>query len=234
MKNMKNIISLSGLIGSGKDLMGEYLNKKYGFEQFSFAGNLKDIISILFGWDRYLLEGKTEESRNFRETVDEWWSEKLKIENFTPRKAMQLLGTELFRKNFNQQIWIFSLIKKLEKTNTNNSKYVITDCRFLSEYNFLKEINCFFVLIERPPLPVWYEELMKINSVYENKIENKEKNKREKEIIQKYNIHESEAQITKIKYDYIIKNDGTKEDFFKKIDDFYFFYSKNNKMNSND
>jgi len=225
-KKYLNLISLSGLIGSGKDLMGEYLKEKYGFELFSFANNLKDVISIIFGWDRDLLEGKTEESRIFRETRDDWWSEKLGIEDFTPRKAMQIIGTELFRNNFNNNIWIYSLFKKIEKRNINNTKFLITDCRFLSEYEFLKNIGCFFVLIERSPLPSWYEELISINNNLKSKNITVEKsNIMKKELIKKYNLHESETQITEFNFDYIIRNEGSKEDFFKKIDEFYNYYS---------
>jgi hypothetical protein len=60
------------------------------------------------------MEGTTEESREWRETIDEWWSDKLMIQHFTPRWAMQNIGTELFRQHFNTDIWIFALEKKLK------------------------------------------------------------------------------------------------------------------------
>jgi hypothetical protein len=42
----------------------------------SFACSLKDTASVMFGWDRDLLEGDTVESRKFREQKDEFWSDK--------------------------------------------------------------------------------------------------------------------------------------------------------------
>jgi hypothetical protein len=68
------IVVLQGLIGSGKDSTARYLLQKYGGVKMSFASTLKDVVSVLFDWDRNLLEGDTEESREWRETIDEWWS----------------------------------------------------------------------------------------------------------------------------------------------------------------
>ena len=44
------IIGICGLQSSGKDTLGNILVEKYGFKKLSFAGVLKDIVSILFGW----------------------------------------------------------------------------------------------------------------------------------------------------------------------------------------
>ena len=61
------IIGLSGNIGSGKDTIANYLVDKYNFRKVSFASKLKDIVSILYDWDRIMLEGNTPESREWRE-----------------------------------------------------------------------------------------------------------------------------------------------------------------------
>ena len=53
------IIAICGLQGSGKDTVGHYLINKYSFTKLSFAGVLKDIVGILFGWEREMLEGAT-------------------------------------------------------------------------------------------------------------------------------------------------------------------------------
>jgi len=72
-----NTIGLLGNIGSGKNTVAQYLATK-GCIPTSFAGPLKDLCANVFGWDRDLLEGETDESRQFRETVDMFWSKKIK------------------------------------------------------------------------------------------------------------------------------------------------------------
>ena len=70
------IIGIAGFQGSGKDTIADYLQNIYGFKRDSFASTLKDAVSSVFGWDRELLEGRTKESRAWREQVDAWWSER--------------------------------------------------------------------------------------------------------------------------------------------------------------
>ena len=97
------IVGLVGLIGSGKGTVGDMLISE-GFKHESFAAPLKDAAASIFYWNRDSLEGVTPESRAWRERVDTWWSEHLGIPNFTPRLALQLLGTEVFRNHFHQDI----------------------------------------------------------------------------------------------------------------------------------
>ena len=158
------IIVCCGFSNSGKDQVAKRLIDKHNFIKISFATVLKDVLSVLFCWNRDMIEGNTKESREWRENVDEWWSEKLNIHNFTPRWAMQNIGTELFRNHFNPNIWIFALEKKLETLKDKN--VVITDCRFENEYKFLKntysEIE--FLYIERSKPPSWfYDKLFPID-----------------------------------------------------------------------
>ena len=77
------IIGFVGTIGSGKGTAGEILAQR-GFFTESFAAPLKDITASLFGWPRHLLEGDTQESREFRESKDPWWSERFG-KDITPR-----------------------------------------------------------------------------------------------------------------------------------------------------
>ena len=70
------IVGLVGFIGSGKGTAGELLNE-LGFTSKSFAGPVKDVAASMFGWERALLEGDTDYSRNFRETPCPFWSKKM-------------------------------------------------------------------------------------------------------------------------------------------------------------
>ena len=102
------IIGLVGFIGSGKDSVATKLVET-GCVQESFAGPLKSVCASIFGWDRELLEGQSQKSREFRETIDLYWSGKLGIKGFTPRLALQLIGTDVLRDHFNKDIWLSSL-----------------------------------------------------------------------------------------------------------------------------
>jgi hypothetical protein len=137
------IIGLCGSQGSGKDTVANILVSEYGFIKLTFASTLKDIVSILFSWPRDLLEGLTEESRLWRETNDDFWSEKLSIPNFTPRKALQMIGTDLFRIHFNNDIWTNILGKKISIVlkNNPNTNIVISDCRFTNEFSLIKQFT---------------------------------------------------------------------------------------------
>ena len=53
------IIGLCGLIGSGKGTVADILVDEHKFEKISFADKVKDAVSVLFDWDREMLEGET-------------------------------------------------------------------------------------------------------------------------------------------------------------------------------
>ena len=126
------IVGITGFIGSGKDTVAKMLVEK-GAVQDSFAAPLKDLCASVFGWPRDMLQGDTVESRDFRETPDMYWTRKLGIDQFTPRLALQLLGTEIMRTHFNQDIWLDSLEYRIRKNNPQDKIVVVSDCRFKNE-----------------------------------------------------------------------------------------------------
>jgi hypothetical protein len=149
------IIGLLGSIGSGKNTVARMLVEQYGFHQESFASSLKDACAMIFCWERELLEGSTEESREWREKVDEWWATKLGIEGFTPRLALQLVGTDVMRNHFHKDIWFLSLQNKLRQNPNRN--VVISDARFPNEIRMINELNGRLVRVDRGPKPEWWE-----------------------------------------------------------------------------
>ena len=68
------IIGVCGLIGSGKGTVADMLVQDHDFTKISFADKLKDGVATVFGWDRNMLEGDTDDSRQWRETQDTFWS----------------------------------------------------------------------------------------------------------------------------------------------------------------
>ncbi len=184
------IIAICGLQGSGKDTIGSYLINTYGFTKLSFAGVLKDIVGILFGWDRKMLEGATKESREWREQVDPWWSQKLGIENLTPRYVLQYFGTDLFRSHFHPDIWVIAVERQLSQY----ANCVITDCRFPNEISMLRAAGATVIKITRGELPEWYEPYLL------------------KQTEKPDGVHPSEYMWIRESFDYELENNSTIED----------------------
>jgi hypothetical protein len=158
------IIGFVGLIGSGKDTAADYLVNFHGFRRDSFAATLKDAVSAVFGWDRLMLEGRTAESRAWREQVDTWWAQRLNMPHLTPRWILQHWGTDVLRNHFNDDIWIASLEHKLQRSTDN---VVISDVRFPNEIKTIRRAGGYIYWIQRGELPPWYECALTENTTHE-------------------------------------------------------------------
>ena len=147
------LVGILGRIDSGKGTVADELVNTYGFRQDSFAASLKDITAVLFNWDRAMLEGDTPESRAAREVVDEFWAEKLGMPNFTPRLALQLLGTDVFRDHFHQDIWVLSVMARYK----DGDNVVISDARFPNEVQIIRDLGGRIIQVDRGEKPEWWE-----------------------------------------------------------------------------
>ena len=208
---MKKIIGITGSAGSGKDTIGDILVSNLpNWEKISFASHLKDVTALLFGFDRKMLAGETPEDREIREQPDKFWSEKMG-KDFTPRFALQYLGTNLLRNQLHQNIWVDCLERNIMKSNKN---IVITDVRFPNEIDMIRNIGGEIWRVERGELSMWYKKVDELQTVGSDSF-----NKNIPDYVPELkNIHESEWKW--IGYDrpnYIFKNDGTIEDLEKKV-----------------
>lgn len=204
------IIGVTGLIGSGKDTVANYLTTFHGFRKVSFAASLKDAVSSVFGWDRELLEGSTSESRQWREEVDTWWAERLRMPNLTPRWILQQWGTEVCRNHFHNDIWVASVENKLRQTKDN---IVITDCRFINEVNAIHRVGGTTVRVARGRSPSWYDAAVSFN-----KGEYGNMNwALSKAVLDRNNVHASEYSSVGLNYDHHLDNNGTIDDLHTQI-----------------
>jgi len=203
------IVGLIGFINSGKGTVASELVNRFDFRQDSFAAGLKDACAVIFDWPRAMLEGDTTESREWREVVDPWWSEKLAMPNFSPRLALQVIGTEALRNNFHQDLWFLTLQNRIRKNPEQH--VVISDVRFPNEIKFIQEQKGVLVRINRGPTPVWYETAILANKG----------NSLAKEAMTKTysSAHFSEWAWVGSKIDYEINNNTTLEDLNKQVTD---------------
>ena len=211
MDTNKKIIALVGLIGSGKDTVADYLQNIHHFRRESFARTLKDAVSSVFGWDRELLEGRTEYSRQWREEVDEWWAERLDMPNLTPRWVLQHWGTEVVRGNFHSDIWIASLENKLRN---NKDNVVITDCRFLNEIAAVQNQGGLVVRVRRGDDPEW----LPLAETYNTTNNNNEK-EATKKILNSLGVHQSESGWAGCNFDYVLYNDYSLSKLYEQVND---------------
>ena len=198
------IIGICGFIGCGKDTVAGLLVNKHSFTRESYASTLKDAVSAVFGWDREMLEGNTPAAREWRESVDTWWADRLNMPTLTPRWILQYWGTDVARKNFHDDIWIASLERKLQSAQTD---IVISDCRFPNEIASIKNNGGMVVWVQRGDLPAWYDIAIDAsNGMQEAQDE-----------LQYLNIHPSEWAWVNTQFDYVIHNDETLDSLESKV-----------------
>lgn len=202
------IIALCGFAGSGKGTVADILTQQ-NFKKISFADTLKDITATLFDWPRGMVEGDTQSSREFREKKDEFWSKKFGID-FTPRLALQLMGTEACRNTFHQDIWVYTTEKQLKKY----PLVVIPDVRYPNEVNCIRQYGGNIVRIKRGPDPAWYR------TAWDDNLHNwfpGHKFKKNGMKILYPEVHSSEWAWIGTKFDYTIDNNGTLDDLEQKV-----------------
>ena len=184
------IIALTGKKGCGKDTMANYMCEKYGFVNYGFADPIKEISKIIFGFSEEQLNG------HLKEAEDSFWG-------LVPRNFFQKFGTdiaqfefpkyfpEIFRGKDERAMWVrvfeFWYAKKLKENP--KLKVVISDLRFIHEYEYLKKMDAYFIRIKR--------------DIKENQ----------------FGKHISETELDKLELNCEMENNGTLEELYAKVDD---------------
>jgi hypothetical protein len=137
MSSKPLLIGLSGKAGSGKSTVGDYLAGAHGYEQLAFAGALKEVVGLAFGFSEEQLYGRR------KEAVDPRWG-------VSARWCMQWLGTEVLRAKW-PDIWIHHLRQDILDFLSINGQHpiVVTDVRFRDEAEALKGMGAVLVRIRR-------------------------------------------------------------------------------------
>jgi|TARA_B100000287_G_C20578890_1_gene759543 hypothetical protein len=106
----------------------------------------------------------------------------------TPRWVLQYFGTEVMRGQMYDGIWVDSCLGRYKGENT-----VISDTRFINEIKTIKEHGGKIICVTRGGLPT-------------------------QEDMKKRGAHQSEWDWLDSTFDYVIDNNGTKEELFAKVD----------------
>lgn len=132
---------LVGIVGkkrSGKDTFADYVitTSEKTYIKYSFADPLKEICKILFLFNDEQLYG------NDKEVIDSRWG-------VSPRKVLQIVGTDLFRNTLpttcedlsyiKDNFWIKQFNNWYESNKHKN--IIIPDIRFQNEIDIIKENN---------------------------------------------------------------------------------------------
>lgn len=134
------LIGLVGKKNSGKTTVANYLQEK-GYEEVVYAEPLKRVVEIIFGFDYDMLLGDTPEKRQLRNTLrDPIW-------NMTPVQAMQQLGTEVFRENFDKETWIKIAGRKIDTFRNNGKCVIVSDVRFENEMEFVRRMGGHLIIL---------------------------------------------------------------------------------------
>jgi hypothetical protein len=148
-----NMLAFVGFAGSGKDAAAQTLVER-GWAAVAFADALRDALAVIFHWPRHLLEDDTDEAQAWCECVDPWWANRLGVPAFSPRRATQLIGTEMMRDHLHPGIWIASIERRLEDLRC--ADVVITDARFPDEIAVVQRQGGRVIRIRRGLVPAWF------------------------------------------------------------------------------
>lgn len=125
--------------------IGESLS---GWKQISFADKIKDITCIIIGCTREQLEDREFKEKELGEewSYNEWYNESTySVIKLTPRKIMQIIGTDFGRQMIHSNIWINSTFNNYK----NSDNWIITDVRFPNEAKAIKDKKGFLIRINR-------------------------------------------------------------------------------------
>ena len=143
------LLAFSGFKGSGKDTAARVLIDEYGFTKIAFADALREALLVLNPIIT-LNDGQVITSLSTVVTGVGWDFAKNNYPEV--RRLMQVFGTEVGRSFFGDNVWIDILAKRYPAISDDDTRYVITDCRFENECEFVQQVNGTILWIDRPGL----------------------------------------------------------------------------------
>ncbi len=142
---MTIVVALNGANGAGKDTVADFMVADHGFVKLSFADVLREMLSKLnpvlesdMDWNTALYRfGYDEAKRRFPEM----------------RRIMVALAEEVIKPYCGENIFANGLLRKLFDVRRRGiNKFVISDLRFVIEYEALRALKPYCAFVERPSL----------------------------------------------------------------------------------
>ena len=153
----------------------EWIKKYYInsiWEQKAFAGKLKDMVCMLIGCTREQLEDQEFKNTELGEEWIQYFDSDYELlqkesvlsmfsERLTPRKLLQLLGTECGRNILHPNVWVNALMSQYKMNYTQHPdidyiehkvypNWIITDMRFPNELEAIKSRGGITIRVNRP------------------------------------------------------------------------------------
>jgi hypothetical protein len=192
---MPKIIAICGAKRCGKDVLADHLVKNYNYKRIAFADPLKVAVKNLFNFDDDQVGIGIDTGSNRKDIKDDKWG-------ITPRAALQFFGTEIMQEkiqellpNINKNFFANTLKNHIENANE-DQKFVISDLRFIHEYEMLATIQ-----------KIEHKDKMIVRVI-------RPSNNR----IRDENPHISEIEYTNIPYDIIMINNGTIDEYISRFE----------------
>jgi len=133
MTKQIKIVVYIGVMGSGKDYQAHKLITNQNYVKVAFADEVRKDLWKLIGW-----EPKTEQA------YEDFKNHKfvnLDGSTYTGRDLLQRYGTNI-RREEDENVWARKTVQTLKKhIKSGLTKFVITDCRFENEVEYLKQFN---------------------------------------------------------------------------------------------
>ena len=133
-----NIIAITGLKRSGKDLLANHIAKSGEYKHVKISQKLKTLVKTTFNLENDDIESSKKDVVN--PTI-----------GVTPRRLMDFFGTQVFQYDLNnimphvgRKFWIKDLLSRYE-----NQHIVISDLRFKHEIEEIKKHRCVIIRINR-------------------------------------------------------------------------------------
>ena len=131
----RNLIGISGKLGSGKDTLADLLVAEYGYEKHCFADKIKEIGAIICDVPR---------DQAFTREVK---SQQVLRGAYTFGQVLQFVGQGM-REWISRDVWLSML------DNWDGSKWVIPDVRHLNEVEAIRNLGGILVRVEGDPLGI--------------------------------------------------------------------------------
>lgn len=172
----KKIIGISGKIGSGKDTFAELFAEQLvgKVERHALADNLRLITEIVSG---VRMTTTHEINKPFCNVIRNYTQSQknivIKQFNKTIGETLQLIGTDLFRNNYDSDIWVKSFFNEQLNEKLNNGKIIIVpDVRFINEADYIIQEGGYLIRLEGDPMGIRKNSLRDLNHISETELDN--------------------------------------------------------------